>query len=67
MLIQDLVDRRVMGEMPNDDIKPALLIRTEMEWLLGNVQVSRDYQYRIKISFEKIYGTGERHIIMKKV
>jgi hypothetical protein len=29
-------------------IQPALLTRTEIKWLLGNVKVSKPYEYRIK-------------------
>jgi hypothetical protein len=35
------------------DFGPALLTRTEMGWLLGSVQVSKDYQYRIKRDIKK--------------
>jgi hypothetical protein len=34
-------------------IQPALLTRTEIEWLLGNVKVSRTYKYRIKSDIKK--------------
>ena len=34
-------------------IQPALLARTEIEWLLGNVKVSRTYEYRIKSYIKK--------------
>lgn len=36
--------------MKDCTIQPALLIRTEIEWLLGNVKVSRTYEYNQKIS-----------------
>jgi hypothetical protein len=32
---------------------PALLTRTEIEWLLGNAQVSKDYEYRIKSDIKR--------------
>jgi hypothetical protein len=33
--------------------QPALLTRTEIEWLLGNVKVSKTYEYRIKSDIKK--------------
>ena len=30
------------------DIKPALLTKSEIEWLLGKIQVSKSYEYKIK-------------------
>jgi hypothetical protein len=35
------------------DTPPALLTKTEMEWLLGNVKVSKPYEYRIKSDIKK--------------
>jgi hypothetical protein len=35
-------------------IQPALLTRTEIKWLLGNVKVSKPYEYRIAISGKKL-------------
>jgi DNA-binding Lrp family transcriptional regulator len=35
---------RMVTRMSNDDVRSALLTRTEMGWRLGNVQVSKDYQ-----------------------
>ena len=32
---------------------PALLTRTEIEWLLGKVKVSKSYEYRIKSDIKK--------------
>jgi hypothetical protein len=29
-------------------IRPALLTRTEIQWLLGRVKISKQYQYRIR-------------------
>jgi hypothetical protein len=34
-------------------IQPALLTRTEIKWLLGNVKVSKPYEYRIKSDIKK--------------
>jgi hypothetical protein len=34
-------------------IQPALLTRTEIKWLLGNVKVSKPYEYRIKRDIRK--------------
>ena len=34
-------------------IQPALLTRTEINWLLGNVKVSKRYEYRIKSDIRK--------------
>ena len=34
-------------------IQPALLTRTEINWLLGNVKVSKPYEYRIKSDIRK--------------
>ena len=39
--------------MNNSDTKPALLTKTELEWLLGRVKVSKTYQYRIKSDLKK--------------
>ena len=36
-----------------DNIKPAILTRTEIEWLLGKVKVSKPYEYRIKSDIRK--------------
>lgn len=37
----------------NDDVRPALLTRTEIAWLLNNVNISRAYEYRIKSDIKK--------------
>ena len=34
-------------------IQPALLTRTEIEWLLNNVKISKSYEYRIKSDIRK--------------
>ena len=34
-------------------IQPALLTRTEIEWLLNNVNISKAYEYRIKSDIKK--------------
>ncbi len=34
------------------DIKPALLTRTEIDWLLGKIVVSKSYEYKIKSSIK---------------
>jgi hypothetical protein len=34
-------------------IKHALLTKTESEWLLGRIQVSKQYEYRIKSDIRK--------------
>jgi hypothetical protein len=34
-------------------IQPALLTRTEIEWLSNNVKVSKIYEYRIKSDIKK--------------
>ncbi len=36
-----------------EKIQPALLTRTEIEWLLNNVKISRAYEYRIKSDIRK--------------
>ena len=39
--------------MKRIQIQPALLTRTEIKWLLGNVKVSKPYEYRIKSDIRK--------------
>src|SRR5437867_11203815 len=39
--------------MTEFNFKPALLTRNEIEWLLGNVKVSKAYQYKIKSVIRK--------------
>ena len=39
--------------MTKSNIHPALLTKTEIEWLLGNVKVSKTYEYRIKSDIKK--------------
>ena len=39
---------------------PALLTRTEIEWLLGNAQVSKGYEYRIKSDIKRKLKTFQR-------
>jgi len=34
-------------------IQPALLTRNEIEWLLGNIVISKPYEYRIKSDIRK--------------
>ena len=36
-----------------DKVQPALLTRTEIQWLLGNVKISKTYEYRIKSDIRK--------------
>lgn len=36
-----------------DNLQPAILTRTEIEWLLGKVKVSKPYEYRIKSDIRK--------------
>jgi hypothetical protein len=37
----------------DNSIKPALLTRTEIEWLLGKKQVSKSYEYYMRSSIKK--------------
>ena len=37
----------------NDKVQPALLTRTEINWLLGNAKVSKTYEYRIRSDIKK--------------
>ena len=39
--------------MTESKIQPALLTRTEIEWLLNNVKISKEYEYRIKCDIKK--------------
>jgi hypothetical protein len=39
---------------------PALLTRTEIEWLLGNAQVSKGYEYRIKSDIKRKLKTFQQ-------
>jgi|SRR5690242_16404623 hypothetical protein len=39
--------------MQSNDAKPALLTRTEVAWLLGEIQVSKLYEYRIRSDIKK--------------
>jgi hypothetical protein len=39
--------------MIGPNFQPALLTRTEIEWLLDRVKVSKAYQYRIKSDIKK--------------
>ncbi len=43
--------------MSQSDIKPALLTRTETEWLLDNLKISKAYEYRIKSDIKKKLNT----------
>jgi len=36
-----------------DNPKPAILTRTEIDWLSGRVKVSKSYEYRIKSDIRK--------------
>ena len=54
------------------EIKPfdqALLTKTELEWLLGKIQVSKVYEYRIKSDIKKklqIFQQLELPLLMEK-
>jgi hypothetical protein len=56
----------------NHEIKPfdqALLTKTELEWLLGKIQVSKVYEYRIKSDIKKKLQTfqkSELPLLMEK-
>jgi hypothetical protein len=39
---------------------PALLTKTEIEWLLGNAQVSKGYEYRIKSDIKRKLKTFQQ-------
>ena len=39
--------------MIGSNFKPALLTRTEIEWLLNHVEVSKAHQYRIKSDIKR--------------
>ncbi len=52
----------------NDKIKGALLTKTEHEWLIGNIEVSKQYEYRIKSDIRKklkIFQELELPLIIK--
>ena len=48
---QDLLKEE--KKMKRSHIQPAVLTRTEINWLLGNVKVSKPYEYRIKSDIRK--------------
>ena len=37
----------------NNQLKPSLLSRTELEWLLGNKLLSKSFEYKIKSQLKK--------------
>ena len=37
----------------NNIIRPSLLTKTELDWLLGNIQVSGNYNHKIKSQIRK--------------
>jgi hypothetical protein len=37
----------------NNPIKPSLLTKTELEWILGNKQISKSFEYKIKSTIKK--------------
>ena len=39
--------------MKESETHPALLTRTEIQWLLGKIKVSKPYEYRIKSDVKK--------------
>ena len=39
--------------MTGHEIESALLTRTETDWLLNNVKISKEYEYRIKSDIKK--------------
>ncbi|MFN2435381.1 MAG: hypothetical protein ABR515_08410, partial [Nitrososphaeraceae archaeon] len=39
--------------MTESNVKTALLTRTEIEWLLNNVKISKAYEYRMKSDIRK--------------
>ena len=43
--------------MNNSNIKRALLTRTEIEWLMNNLEISKAYEYRIKSDIRKKFKT----------
>ena len=49
--------------MKGSNFQPALLTRTEFEWLLNRIKVPKAYQYRIKSDIKKkrknIYRMGD--------
>ena len=55
--------------MKQSDFKPALLTRTELNWLLNNAKISKAYQYRIKSDIKKKIKTFtdlELHLLVNK-
>jgi hypothetical protein len=49
--------------------QPALLTRTEIEWLLNNVNISKAYEYRIKSDIKKklkIFAELEMPLLLEK-
>ena len=39
--------------MKEEKIRPAILTRTELQWLLGNIKISKIHEYRIKSDIRK--------------
>jgi hypothetical protein len=52
-----------------DLIKPALLTKTELDWLRGNVQVSSEYERQIRSRIKRkvqSFQKGELPLLMEK-
>jgi hypothetical protein len=41
------------GKEPLSSFKPALLIKTELEWLHSKIQVSKPYEYWLRYNIKK--------------
>ena len=54
--------------MNNSDIKPALLTRTEIQWLQGKLEISNGYERKIKSGIKRkirIYNDLEFPLLLK--
>ena len=43
----------ISNTLINNIIRPSLLTKTELEWILGKNQISKSFEYKIKISLRK--------------
>jgi hypothetical protein len=42
-----------MNSETNNNFKPVLLSKSELHWLLGNINVSKSFEYKIKSSIKR--------------
>jgi hypothetical protein len=42
-----------MNSKTNNNFKPVLLSKSELHWLLGDINVSKSFEYKIKSSIKR--------------